>query len=99
GDAGVPAGAELDVRRQAGVDEALGLADRPFVEPGDPGRERLYVGVPFGVRQGAVHIAIGLGLLATDILRTQEGLQRAIAADEPGQPRHGAATGDHADAN
>src|SRR5580692_2964282 len=38
----IPPGAELDVRRQAGVDEALGVGDRPFVEPGDPCRERLY---------------------------------------------------------
>ena len=38
----IPPGGELDVRRQAGVDEALGVCDRPFVEPGDPGRERLY---------------------------------------------------------
>src|SRR5579871_1681561 len=38
----IPPGAELDVRRQAGVDEALGVGDCPFVEPGDPGRERLY---------------------------------------------------------
>src|SRR5579864_179034 len=37
----VPPGAEFNVRRQAGVDEALGVGDRPFVESGDPGRERL----------------------------------------------------------
>jgi hypothetical protein len=36
-DARVPPGAELDVRRQAGVDEAFGVGDRPFVELGDPG--------------------------------------------------------------
>jgi hypothetical protein len=41
-DARIPPGTELDVRRQAGVDEALGVGDRPFVELGDPGRERLY---------------------------------------------------------
>jgi hypothetical protein len=41
-DARIPPGAELDVWRQAGVYEALGLSDRPFVELGDPGRERLY---------------------------------------------------------
>src|ERR1700683_4721579 len=40
--AGIPPGAEFDVRGQAGVDEALGLGDRPFIELGDPGRERLY---------------------------------------------------------
>src|SRR5271166_6438316 len=41
-DARIPPGTELDVRRQVGVYEALGLSDRPFVELGDPGRERLY---------------------------------------------------------
>src|ERR1700691_4152121 len=41
-DARIPPGAELDVRRQAGVDEPLGLGDRPFIELGDPGRERFY---------------------------------------------------------
>src|SRR5580693_4873276 len=41
-DARIPPSAKLDVRRQAGVDEALGVGDRPFVEPGDPRRERLY---------------------------------------------------------
>jgi hypothetical protein len=38
----IPPGTELDVRRQAGVDEPLGVGDRPFVELGDPRRERLY---------------------------------------------------------
>jgi hypothetical protein len=33
---------EFNVRRQAGIYKALGLSDRPFVELGDPGRERLY---------------------------------------------------------
>jgi len=42
-DARIPPGIDLDVRRQAGVDEALGVGDRPFVELGDPCRERLYV--------------------------------------------------------
>ncbi len=40
-DARIPSGAELNVRRQAGVDEALGIGDCPFVEPGDPVCERL----------------------------------------------------------
>src|ERR1700721_4767451 len=38
----VPPSGELDIRRQAGVNETLRAGDRPFVEPGDPGRERLY---------------------------------------------------------
>jgi hypothetical protein len=41
-DARIPPGAELDVRRPAGVDKALGVRDRPFIGPGDPGRECLY---------------------------------------------------------
>ena len=40
-DARIPPGAEFYVGRQAGVDEALGVADRSFVELGDSGRERL----------------------------------------------------------
>ena len=62
-DARIPPGTELDVRRQAGVDEALGVSDRPFVELGDPGRERLYERVQFGVGQGAIDVAVGLGLV------------------------------------
>ncbi len=38
----ITTGAKLAVRRQAGVDKALGVGDRPFVEFGDPRRERLY---------------------------------------------------------
>src|SRR5258708_2162857 len=38
----IPSGGELDIRRKTGVDEPLGVCDRPFVEPGDPGRERLH---------------------------------------------------------
>src|SRR5208282_5907768 len=41
-DARIPPGAELDVRRQAGVDKALGVADRPFVKTGGAGRERFH---------------------------------------------------------
>src|SRR5581483_1649458 len=41
-DARIPPGAKFDVRRQTGVDESLGLGDRPFVELGDSRRERLY---------------------------------------------------------
>ena len=48
-DARIPSGAELDIRRQAGVDEALGLSDRPFVELGDPGRERFNERIQLGV--------------------------------------------------
>jgi hypothetical protein len=40
-DAGIPPGTELDVRRQSGVDEALGVSDRPFVKPGNTGCQLL----------------------------------------------------------
>ena len=44
-DACIPPSTELDIRREAGIDEALGVSDRPFVEAGDPGRERLNEGL------------------------------------------------------
>jgi hypothetical protein len=40
GHARIPAGAELDVRWQARVDEALGIGDGPFVESGNSGGQR-----------------------------------------------------------
>jgi hypothetical protein len=39
-DARIPPGTELGVRRQAGVDEAFRVGDRPLVETCDPCRER-----------------------------------------------------------
>ena len=74
----------LDIRRQAGVDEALGVGDRPPVEPGDPGRERVYERVELGIRQGAVHVAIGLSLVGADVVRAQEHLQRTVSTNELG---------------
>src|SRR5580698_10859884 len=41
-DARVPPGTKFDVRPQAGVNEAFSVGNRPLVESGDPGRERLY---------------------------------------------------------
>ena len=41
-DARIPTGAEFDIRWKACVDQALGSGDRPFIEPGDPGCERVY---------------------------------------------------------
>src|SRR5580698_2774853 len=49
----IPPGAELDVGRQAGVDETLGVGDSPLVKPGDPGRQRVHVCVEFGIGQCA----------------------------------------------
>src|SRR5271170_4054298 len=94
-DARIPSGAELDVRRQAGVDEALSLSDRPFVELGDPGRERFYKRIEIGVGQGAIDVAVGLSLVCSNVFRAQEHLEGAVSADESGQPGHGAAAGDH----
>src|SRR5579863_7364921 len=59
----IPPGAELDVRRQAGVDKALRVGDGPFVELGDPSRKCLYERVQIGVGDGAIHVAVGFGLV------------------------------------
>ena len=48
-DSRIPLRAELDIWRQAGVYEALGLSDRPFVELGDPGCKRPYECIQLGV--------------------------------------------------
>jgi hypothetical protein len=54
-DARIPPGAEFDIRRQAGVDEALCVGDRPFVERGDAGRQGFHecVDVFFALTQTA----------------------------------------------
>src|SRR5258708_12360555 len=90
----IPAGGELDVRRQAGVDEPLGVGDRPFVEPSDPRRERLYERVQIGVGQGSIHVAIGLSLLSPDVFRAQEYFEGAVSTDAFGQSGHRAPAGD-----
>jgi hypothetical protein len=68
-DARIPTGAEFNVRREAGVDEALGVGDRPFVEPGDPVSERLHERVQIGVGQGAINLAVGFGLICPEVFR------------------------------
>src|SRR5579872_1849437 len=60
-DARVPPGTELDIRRQAGVDQTLSLSDRPFVELGDPGRERFNERIQLDVRQGTINAPVSLG--------------------------------------
>ena len=85
----MPPGTNLDVRRQAGVDQALGVGDRPFVELGDAGRERFYKRVEIGVGQGTINVAVGLGLLSPEVFRAQEHLEGAVSADESGKPSHG----------
>ena len=90
----IPTGGELDIRRQAGVDEPLGVGDRPFVEPSDPRRERLYERVQIGVGQGSIHVAIGLSLLSPDVFRAQEHFEGAVSTDAFGQSGHRAPAGD-----
>src|ERR1700733_2781983 len=94
-DARIPPGTEFDVRREAGVDETLGLSDRPFIELGDPGRERLYERIQIGVRQGAINVTVSLRLICSDVFRAQEHFEGAVSADESGQPGHRAPAGDH----
>ena len=48
-DAGVPAGTELDIRRQAGIDQPLRLSDRPFIEFGDTNRQGVDIGIEVGI--------------------------------------------------
>src|SRR4051812_48242892 len=67
-DARIPPRAEFDIRWQAGVDEALGVGDCPFVEPGDPGRKCLYERVQLRVRQRAIYVAVGLSLVRPDVV-------------------------------
>src|SRR5208282_3421112 len=98
-DARIPPGAELDIRRQGGADEALGLGDRPFVELGDPGRERLYEHIELGVRQGTINVTVSLGLICSDVFRAQEHFEGAVSTDESGKPSHGAASSNHAHAH
>src|ERR1700685_834524 len=65
-DAGIPPGAEFDVRRKTGVDEALGVSDRPLIELGDPSGECIHERIKLGIGQGAIHVAIRLGLVSPD---------------------------------
>ena len=63
GHAGVPAGSDFDVGRQAGgVDQALGVGDRPLVKRGDPGGERVDEIVELGVGERTVDVAEALGI-------------------------------------
>src|SRR5579872_708232 len=87
-DAGIPTGAEFDVRRQAGVNEALCVGNRPFIEPGNASCERIHERVELGVWQGAINIAVVLGLVSPDILRAQKYFKGAISADELRQSGH-----------
>jgi hypothetical protein len=44
----------------------ISTRENPFVELGDPGRERLHKRVQIGVRQGAINVAVGLGLVGSN---------------------------------
>src|SRR4051794_15628200 len=91
----IPPRSDLDIRWQTGVHQALRVRDRPFVELCDAGRERLDESVEFGVRQRAIHIAVGFGLFSTDIVGTQEHLKGPVSSNELRQSRHWAAAGNH----
>jgi len=75
----IPSGTQFDVRRQAAVDEALGLGNGPFVKAGDPCRERLYKRIEIGIGQGTIYVAVGLGLVCSDVFRAQEHLEGAVS--------------------
>src|SRR5262249_14811598 len=70
-EARIPPSCDLDIRWQASsVDKALGINDCPPVERGDPGRERLDKAVKVSIRQRPIHIAIELGQVPSDVIRT-----------------------------
>src|ERR1700704_5106095 len=76
GHARVPAGGDLDIRRQAGgIHEALGVCDRPFVKRGDALCQCIDEFIEFGVRQRPVHIAISFSQIASDVIGAQQHLQ------------------------
>src|ERR1700741_2807156 len=92
GNAYVPLGRDFVIGRQASdVDEALGLADRPFVERSDAGCQSLDKIVEFRVGQRTVHIAVELGEIGWNVVGTQEHFQYSSAADPGRQPSHWAA--------
>src|SRR3984885_9147308 len=65
GHAGIPAGGDFHVWRQACLaHQALGVGDRPFVERRDALRQFVDEAVELGVRQRPVDIAIGLREIA-----------------------------------
>ena len=91
----MPPGTNLDVRRQAGVDQALGVGDRPLVKLGDPGRKRFYKPIEIGVGQGAIDTAVGLGwsaLMSSELKSTSRARFRPMSR---GSRAMGAAAGDH----
>src|SRR5258708_22641802 len=100
GHAGVPAGSDLDVRRQAGgTDEALRVRYRPLVKRRDARCQRVDEAVKFAVRQRPVHIAIGFSEVSPDIIGAQEHLQRSLSAHLPWQARHWPSACDQADSH
>src|SRR2546423_14707867 len=100
GHAGVPARSDLDVGRQAGlVHKPLGVGDRPLVERGDPGGERVDEIVQLAIRERAVDVAQALGIGAADVIGAQEHLEGAPAPHDPRQARHRPAAGDETGAH
>jgi hypothetical protein len=94
-----PAPSSTSGDRLTGVDEAFGIADRPLVESGDPGRECLDERIEFGIGQRAVDAAVRFSLIGPDVIRAEQHFECAVSADESGQPSHGSAGGDHSNAH
>src|SRR3979490_1279728 len=89
GHARVPAGGDLDIRRQAGgIHEALRVCDRPFVKRGDAPRQCIDEAVELTVRQRPVDVTIGFGEVASDVIGTEQHLQGSLSAHLPRQTRH-----------
>src|ERR1700733_13983482 len=100
GHAGIPAGGDFHVWRQACLaHQALGVGDRPFVERRDALRQLVDEAVELGVRQRPVDIAIGLREIAADVVGAQQHLQRTLSAHLPWHSCHWPAAGDQTDAD
>src|SRR6266700_291929 len=76
GNARVPPGFDLDIRRQTSdVDQAPGVHDCPFVEGGDSVGKRIDKSVKVTIRQRPIHVAIELGQVAWDVVCAQNHFQ------------------------
>src|SRR5260370_1793335 len=85
-DASVPPGFDFDIRRQTSeIDKAPGVHDCAFVEGGDSAGERIDKSVEVSIRQRPIHIAIELGQVAWDVVRTQNHFQGAPSSHETRQ--------------
>src|SRR6516165_1765545 len=70
-DARIPPGFDFDIRRQTrDVNEAFGVLDGLFVEGGNPGGKRIDKSVKVSIGQCPIHVAVELGQIASDVVRT-----------------------------